>query len=48
MPVKFNPLTGNFDLVNAGGVSIGDSIGGTPANGGILYADSSDTLKANH
>lgn len=31
-----------------GGISIGDSIGGTPANGGILYADSSDTLRANH
>lgn len=32
----------------SGGVSIGDTIGGTPANGGLLYADSSDTLRANH
>lgn len=30
----------------SGGVSIGDTIGGTPANGGVLYADSSDALKA--
>lgn len=31
---------------SSGGVSIGDTIGGTPANGGVLYADSSDLLKA--
>ena len=30
----------------SGGISIGDTIGGTPANGGVLYADSSDALKA--
>lgn len=43
--MKFNPISGQFDLVG-GGVSIGDTIGGTPANGGVLYADSSDALKA--
>lgn len=48
MPYSFNPLTGNLDYYATGGISIGDSIGGTPANGGILYADSSDTLRANH
>lgn len=47
MGYKFNAFTGNFDIDNKG-VSIGDTIGGTPANGGILYADSSDTLRANH
>lgn len=49
MGYAFNPFTGNFD--NTGtpfSLDIGDSIGGTPANGGILYADSSDTLRANH
>lgn len=45
MGMKFNPVSGQFDLVG-GGVSIGDTIGGTPANGGVLYADSSDLLKA--
>lgn len=47
MGMKFNPVSGQFDLVGSG-VSIGDTVGGTPANGGILYADNSDTLRANH
>lgn len=45
MGMKFNPVSGQFDLVGSG-VSIGDTVGGSPANGGVLYADGSDTLQA--
>jgi len=39
----FNPLSGKFDYYETGGgVSIGDTIGGTPDSNGLLYADSSD------
>ena len=36
------------NLLSLASIDIGDTIGGTPADGGILYADSSDALRANH
>jgi len=39
-------VTFEFGAAGGGGITIGDAIGGTPANNAFLYADSSDLLQA--